>query len=89
MEHTRDILLGKSLAELKVIAGELGLPGFTAKQIMQWIYEKGVSDIEDMTHGGQKPNWREPLMLRLGDGRLFRLEFDCKHCQMNVYACQG
>ena len=50
MEHTRDILLGKSLAELKVIAGELGLPGFTAKQIMQWIYEKGVSDIEDMTN---------------------------------------
>ena len=37
-------------------------------------------------HGGQKPDWREPLMLRLGDGRQFRLEFDCKHCQMNVYA---
>lgn len=37
-------------------------------------------------HGGQKPTWREPLMLRLGDGRLFSLEFDCKHCQMNVYA---
>ena len=30
--------------------------------------------------------WREPLSLRLGDGRLFRLEFDCKNCQMNVYA---
>ena len=30
--------------------------------------------------------WREPLFLRLGDGRQFRLEFDCKHCQMNVYA---
>lgn len=30
--------------------------------------------------------WREPLFLRLGDGRRFRLEFDCKHCQMNVYA---
>lgn len=37
-------------------------------------------------HGGQKPEWREPLMLRLGDGRQFRLEFDCKHCQMNVLA---
>ena len=37
-------------------------------------------------YGGQKPDWHEPLMLRLGDGRLFRLEFDCKHCQMNVYA---
>ena len=26
-----------------------------------------------------------PLFLRLGDGRRFRLEFDCKNCQMNVY----
>ena len=37
-------------------------------------------------HGGLPPDWHEPLMLRLGDGRIFRLEFDCKHCQMNVYA---
>lgn len=37
-------------------------------------------------HGGQKPDWKEPLMLRLGDGRMFRLEFDCNKCQMNVYA---
>lgn len=37
-------------------------------------------------HGGAKPSWREPLMLRLSDGRRFRLEFDCRHCQMNVYA---
>ncbi len=35
--------------------------------------------------GGTRPTWREPLRLRLGDGRLFRLEFDCKTCQMNVY----
>ena len=34
--------------------------------------------------GGAKPQWREPLFLRLGDGRRLRLEFDCKHCQMNV-----
>ena len=37
-------------------------------------------------HGGQRPDWKEPLSLRLGDGRMFRLEFDCKNCQMNVYA---
>ena len=37
-------------------------------------------------HGGEKPRWHEPLSLRLGDGRCFRLEFDCKQCQMNVYA---
>jgi putative protease len=37
-------------------------------------------------HGGRKPEWKEPLSLRLGDGRQFRLEFDCRHCQMNIYA---
>ncbi len=29
---------------------------------------------------------RGPLFLRLADGRRFRLEFDCRQCQMNVYA---
>ncbi len=37
-------------------------------------------------NGGSRPLWKEPLFLRLGDGRRFRLDFDCKHCQMNVYA---
>lgn len=37
-------------------------------------------------HGGMKPTWREPLTLRLGDGREFRLEFDCRQCQMNIYS---
>lgn len=37
-------------------------------------------------HGGRRPDWKEPLYLRLGDGRRFRLEFDCKQCKMNVYA---
>ena len=36
--------------------------------------------------GGKRPTWHEPLSLVLGDGRRFRLEFDCKQCQMNVYA---
>ena len=40
-------------------------------------------------HGGQRPAWHEPLFLRLGDGRRFRLEFDCRQCQMNVYAADG
>ena len=36
--------------------------------------------------GGQRPTWREPLTLRLGDGRRFKLEFKCNECQMNIYA---
>ncbi len=35
-------------------------------------------------HGGARPQWREPLYLRLSDGHRFRLEFDCHNCQMNV-----
>lgn len=37
-------------------------------------------------HGDRKATWHEPLFLRLGDGRRFRLRFDCKRCQMEVYA---
>lgn len=36
--------------------------------------------------GGEQPTWKEPLYLRLGDGRRFRLEFKCDECQMNIYA---
>ena len=36
-------------------------------------------------NGGRRPTWREPLYLRMSDGRRFRVEFDCKNCQMNVY----
>lgn len=37
-------------------------------------------------NGGKRPDWSDPLYLRLGDGRKFRLDFDCRNCQMNVYA---
>lgn len=36
--------------------------------------------------GRRQLPWREPLFLRLSDGRRFRLQFDCKKCQMNIYA---
>ena len=36
--------------------------------------------------GGRKPEWHEPLHLRLGDGRGFRLDFRCDECQMNLVA---
>ena len=32
-----------------------------------------------------KPEWKESLYLVSADGRRFRLEFDCRNCQMNVY----
>ena len=42
------------------------------------------------THGqcpretGHEPTWREPLALRLPDGREFPLTFDCVRCEMSV-----
>jgi putative protease len=39
-------------------------------------------------HGGKRPTWTEPLSLIIGDGRRFRLEFDCQHCQMNIYGSE-
>ena len=45
-----EILLGKTLTELKTIVAELQLPAFTAKQIAEWIYGKHVSSIDYMTN---------------------------------------
>lgn len=36
--------------------------------------------------GGGIIRWQEPLYLVLGDGRRFRLEFDCKRCEMKLLA---
>lgn len=43
-------LLGKTLEELQEITLSLSMPRFTAKQIAQWIYEKRVRSINDMTN---------------------------------------
>lgn len=39
-----------------------------------------------VVNGGKRPTWKEPLFLELGDKKRFRLEFDCRHCQMNIFA---
>jgi 23S rRNA (adenine2503-C2)-methyltransferase len=47
---TKTPLLGKTLDELKSIATGLGMPSFTGKQIAEWIYQKRVSSIDDMSN---------------------------------------
>jgi len=42
--------LGKTPEELKAIALEVGLPGFAGKQMAQWLYQKRVRSIEEMTN---------------------------------------
>ena len=39
--------------------------------------------------GGESLKWTDPLYLVLGDGRRFRLEFDCKKCEMMVQASEA
>lgn len=43
-------LLGLTLSELQQLVKNLGMPGFTAKQIASWLYEKKVCSIDDMTN---------------------------------------
>lgn len=47
-------LLGLTLTELQDIVLQLGMPKFTGKQIAQWIYEKHVRAIDDMTNISKK-----------------------------------
>ena len=50
MSEMKAALLGKTLTELQKIAEDLGMPRFTAGQIASWLYEKKVSNIDEMTN---------------------------------------
>jgi 23S rRNA (adenine2503-C2)-methyltransferase len=50
----KDILFGKTLTELQVIVKELGLPGYTAAQMTDWLYKKKADHIDDMTNLSKK-----------------------------------
>ena len=50
----KDYLFGKTLDELKSICMELGLPGFTAKQIADWLYKKDIHSIDEMSNLSKK-----------------------------------
>ena len=43
-------LLGMTLAELKEVAAEAGMPGYAAKQLADWLYKKRVTSIDAMTN---------------------------------------
>jgi len=47
---TRISLVGKTLEELKTIVSGLGMPAFTARQIAEWLYQKRVFNIDEMTN---------------------------------------
>ena len=43
-------LLGMTLVELQSLVKRLGMPGFAAKQIASWLYDKKVTSIDEMTN---------------------------------------
>lgn len=50
----KEALFGKTLIELKEITEKLSLPKFAAKQIAQWLYNKKVLSIDEMTNLSKK-----------------------------------
>lgn len=46
--------MGKTLTELQAVCKTLSLPAFSAKQIADWLYKKGISDISQMTNLSNK-----------------------------------
>lgn len=43
-------LLGLTLSELQSVVKNLGMPGFAAKQIASWLYDKKVTSIDEMSN---------------------------------------
>ena len=46
----KKVLSGMNLAEIQQMTVELGLPKFTAKQIVDWLYRKQIYSIDEMTN---------------------------------------
>ncbi|HKL72208.1 MAG TPA: 23S rRNA (adenine(2503)-C(2))-methyltransferase RlmN [Marinilabiliaceae bacterium] len=52
--NQKDTLFGKTLSELQAVVKDLELPGFTAKQIADWLYKNKANSIDEMTNLSKK-----------------------------------
>jgi 23S rRNA (adenine2503-C2)-methyltransferase len=50
----KEHLLGKTLSDLKLIAGKLELPAFVAAQIAYWLYKTNIQSYDEMTNISKK-----------------------------------
>ena len=50
----KEILLGKTPAEIQEVVDKLELPKFTGKQLVDWIYHKHVTSFDDMSNLSKK-----------------------------------
>ncbi len=46
----KEKLFGKTLGELETVVKRLSLPGYSARQIADWLYRKEISSIDEMTN---------------------------------------
>ena len=52
--NPKEQLLGKTLSDLKLIAGKLELPAFVASQIAYWLYKTDIQSYDEMTNISKK-----------------------------------
>ena len=50
----KEKLYGKTLNELIAVTKRIGLPGFAARQMADWLYKKEISSIDQMTNLSKK-----------------------------------
>lgn len=50
----KEKLYGKTLNELIAVAKRLGMPGFSARQIADWLYRKEIASVDEMTNLSKK-----------------------------------
>jgi 23S rRNA (adenine2503-C2)-methyltransferase len=50
----KEKLYGKTLNELIAVTTHIGLPGFAAKQIADWLYKKEIQSVEEMSNLSKK-----------------------------------
>ena len=66
LDDPRPNLIGMSRSEMEEMFRQIDEPRFRAKQLFQWIYNKGVTDFDAMT------NMAKPLRQKLADS--FRMD---------------
>lgn len=54
IETRKERLFGKTLNELIAVTKSAGLPGYSAKQIADWLYKKEISSVNEMTNLSKK-----------------------------------
>ena len=77
MNNGKKILIGMTTDELRTVVRELGMPAFTGSQIAQWLYQKHVTDIEQMTNISRKN--RELLAQHYSVGAMMPIDCQRSH----------